>query len=401
MRPYAAAGAVGATNVAVAAFTLVNGVIMARLLGPGGRGSLLAMMAFPTAAAALAGSFVQPALTRRSARSAGSLGRLQALGLWAALPVAALAAVAAAAMVLAAGDRFDAGQRRAVLVFAIAWTPISLAILNLLALDLGRARWRRYNALRLLLYPAILAGLGALVWRGLRSPEHVLAVLLAANAVVLAARLWLAARDGGFAPVSAFDVRTLYRDGLPFLAASVAGAALVNADQLVAAVVLPPAQAGFYAVAQRSAALIVPMASAAGVVAFSSAARGESAAGVPWERGVSLGLAAAALALAPVVWYLLPVVFGRDFLPARGAAVLALLAGLAAALTELREQRLEGGGRPLAMVPGRVAGALTLAAVAVPAGARYGPIGVVAATVAAHSVRALVLGRVLARGAPA
>jgi O-antigen/teichoic acid export membrane protein len=399
MRAYAAAGAVGATNLGVAALTLVNGVIMARLLGPGGRGALLAMMAFPTAAAALAGAFVQSALARRAAAEQAERGRLNALALWAALPAAVAGALLAAVMVLAAGHRFDPAQRRAVLLYAALWTPVSLAILNLLALDLGAARWRRYNGMRLLLYPVILLGLAVVAWQGVRAPAGVLAVLLAANAVVLLARVRAAARDGGFGHVSARDVRALYREALPFLSASAAGAALVNADQLVAALVLPPVEAGYYAVAQRAAALMAPMASAAGVVAFSGAARGEGAAGAPWERGVSLTLAAAALVLAPAVFLAVPVVFGRDFLPARGPAVLALLAGLVGALTELREQRLEGGGRPLSMVPGRLAGALTLTAVAVPAGARYGPAGVVAGTVAAHSVRALVLGRVLARGA--
>jgi O-antigen/teichoic acid export membrane protein len=401
MRAYAAAGAVGATNLGVAAFTLVNGVIMARMLGPGGRGALLAMMAFPTAAAALAGAFVQSALARRAAAPEPPRAHLNALALWAALPAAGAGAALAAAMVIAAGDRFDPGQRRAVLLYALLWTPVSLAILNLLALDLGAARWRRYNGMRLLLYPVILIGLGVAAWQGTRAPAAVLAILLAANAAVLLARVRVAARDGGFARVAAADVRALYREALPFLSASAAGAALVNADQLVAALVLPPVEAGFYAVAQRAAALMAPLASAAGVVAFSGAARGESTAVTPWERGVSLMLAGAALALAPVVFYAVPVLFGRDFLPARGPAVLALLAGLVGALTELREQRLEGGGRPLSMVPGRVAGALALTAVAVPAGVRYGPAGVVAGTVAAHSVRALVLGRVLARGARA
>jgi O-antigen/teichoic acid export membrane protein len=399
MRPAVAAGAVGATNVAIAALTLVNGVLMARMLGPQGRGSLFAMLAFPTAAAALAGAFVQPALARRAAAGTRGAVPLEALALAAALPLGAVGALLAVLLLLVAGAQLEAGEKKAAAVFAVLWTPVSLAILNLLALDLGRARWRRYNALRALLYPVMLVGLTAMVLRGGASTAAVLGLLLLANAAVLAARATLAAREGRLGWATASEVRALYREALPFLGASVAGAALVNADQLVAAVVLGEAQAGFYAVAQRAGALLAPLASAAGVVAFSRAAQPSGIVpGPSWERRAGVALAGVALVLAPLVWYLVPVVFGRDFEPARGAAAAALAAGLAAAVTELREQRLEGGGLPLSNVPGRLAGALVLAAVAVPAGARYGPVGVVAGSLAGHSVRALVLGRVLARG---
>jgi hypothetical protein len=105
-------------------------------------------------------------------------------------------------------------------------------------------------------------------------------------------------------------------------------------------------------------------------------------------------LIACAAVLAPAIWFAVPVLYGGAFAPARGPAVLALGAGLVAALAEVREQRLEGAGRPLRAVPGRIAGAAAMTLAAIPAGLRWGPWGIVAGGALGQCVRALVLGRV-------
>jgi hypothetical protein len=68
-----------------------------------------------------------------------------------------------------------------------------------------------------------------------------------------------------------------------------------------------------------------------------------------------------------------------------------------AALAEVREQRLEGAGRPLRAVPGRLAGAAAMVLGALPAGLRFGTPGIVAGGALGQCVRALVLARVAAR----
>jgi O-antigen/teichoic acid export membrane protein len=384
----------------VTAFTVLNGVLMARLLGPAGRGAVFATVVFPTAAAALVGSFAYPVLARRAAAAREGSPRLNGFCLLATLPLAVATALTSALIILMAGSQLDAGQRRAAILYAILWSPTSLLILNFQAIDLGRARWRRYNVLRLLPYPLILAGLLACFGTGRRDPEGVLLVLLASNLGPIAVRVWLARREGGFASVARSDLLDLYREALPFVAASGGAAALAYADQLVAATVLPPAEAGLYAVAQRAGLLMTPMAAAAGAVSFSEAARQPAGvtASQPWRRTMVMAMVASCAVLAVAVWFLVPVLYGRAFTGARTAAVLALVAGLLAALADLRELRLEGAGVPLRVVPGRLAGAAALAAVAAAAGLRWGPAGIVAASIVGQGLRSLVREGLLAAG---
>jgi O-antigen/teichoic acid export membrane protein len=396
--PLAALGATGATNAAITGCVLLNGVLMARLLGPAGRGAVFAIVAFSTAASALIGSFAHPVLARRAA--AGEPTReLNGLCVMVMAPLAVAAALATVALVLWTGAPLSAEERRAGAVYAMLWTPASLVVLGFQAADIGTARWRRYNALRLLPYPIILAGLLACFASGLRTAAAALAVLLVSTLAPLLARVTIAWREGGFAASSPRELRALYQAGLPFLAAGGGAAALANADQVVAAMVLGHAEAGLYAVARSAGLVLAPLAMAAGVVGFSEAARGAAAAdGGAWAGRARVFLVACAAALAPAIWALVPVLYGGEFAPARGPALLALGAGVVAALAEMREQRLEGAGRPLRAVPGRLAGAAAMTLAAVPGGLRWGPLGVVAATALGQGVRALVLRRAARAG---
>jgi O-antigen/teichoic acid export membrane protein len=388
--PLAALGATSASNAGIAAFTLLNGILIARLLGPEGRGSLFAMVAFPAAAAALVGSFAHNAIARRAAGGLSAGARLNGLVLYATLLLAAATALASVALVALGGAQLDAGDQRAALLYAAASAPAAVGLRNFQAVDMGAGHWSRYNLLRLLPYPVILAGAAACMATGIRDPRVVLAIVLLSTVAPFAVRMGLAFRDGGFERVRAAELRALHRESLPFAAAGAGAAALAHVDQLVAAAALAPAAAGVYAVAQRAGLLLAPLASAAGVVAFSHAARGGDGGRPPGARAYPLVLAAAALALVPGVWLLVPVLYGAAFAPARLPAVIALAAGLAAALAELREQRVEGGGDPLRVVPGRVAGALALAAGAVAFGLRWGAAGIAGACVLGQVVRGLV-----------
>lgn len=395
-RSLAPLAAAGATNVAITAFVLLNSVVMARLLGPAGRGTVFVVVAVSTAAAALLGSFAHPVLARRAAAALEPARRLHGLCLLAVMPLAGAAALLTMALVLWGGLPLTTEEKRAAVLYAILWSPASLVVLAFQAADLGTARWRRYHTLRMVPYPVILAGLLLCFASGQRTAAAALLVLVASALAPMAARLWLAAREGGFDRPSPRDLRELYREGLPFLASSSGAAALANADQMVAALVLRPAEAGVYAVAQRAGLMLTPLAMAAGVVGFSEAARATQApADAPPRSGVvTLFIVGSAAVLAPAIYFAVPFLYGAAFAPARGPAVVALGAGLVAALAEVREQRLEGAGRPLRAVPGRFAGAAAMVLGAVPAGLRFGPPGIVAGGALGQCVRALVLGRV-------
>ena len=73
----------GATNVAIAAMGIVTGVVAARLLGPRGRGELVAIQTWPLFIAGIAMLGTPEALAYYSARSPTDAGRYVS---WARLP---------------------------------------------------------------------------------------------------------------------------------------------------------------------------------------------------------------------------------------------------------------------------------------------------------------------------
>lgn len=396
-------GATGATNLAILALTLLNGVIVARLLGPEGRGALFALLAYPTVVAGAVGAFVQPALARRAAAGTSEAGaRLGGLALLSALPLS-LATLAIACPLLWWAPWLDRGQRGAGLAYAVLWTPAGFALLNLLALDLGRARWRRYNALRFALYPLNLAGLLAAAATGHTQLGHVLAVYLGANLALLAARLAIGAREGGIRNVEPGGLAALYREARPYWLPSATTVFAGQLDQLLAAATLDHGSAGLYAVAQRAGGLTTPLGDAAGQVALADAAArsGTSPAADAVGELAPLRLTAAALAgltlaLGPLVWWLIPLLYGDAFAAARAPALVCLGGSAVLALAQSGEQRLEGAGRPGLALRSRAAGLAAMLGVTAPAGIGFGLWGLVAGAAVAQALRGLILCRTLA-----
>jgi O-antigen/teichoic acid export membrane protein len=396
-----ALGAAGATNAAILAFTVVNSVIVARMLGPEGRGALFALLAYPSVVAGLAGAWVQPALSRRAARREMPDRAINTLCVSAALPLAAGSLAISAALLLGAPG-LD-GLRFVGAVYAAAWTPANFVLLNLMALDLGRARWRRYNGLRLLLYPLNLAGLLGIALAGAGRLGWIVAVYVASNAALLGARLAIAAREGGFAVPGGRGLLAFYREAFPFAGTNATTVLAGQLDQILAAGALDHASAGLYAVAQRAGGVTAPLGEAAAQVAFVEAAgrhaasRAEATRELTALRLTAAAVGALAVALAPAVWLLVPRLYGAPFAGARGPALLMLGASVMLALAQTGEQRLQGVGRPDLAMRSRGAGALVLAVAGPPGAHAFGLRGLVAVTLAAQLFRGVLLCRILAR----
>ena len=403
LRSLGAMGAAGATNAAIAALTLVNGVIVARLLGPEGRGALFALLAYPTVVAGTLGAFVQPALARRAAlRPDASPRELNGLCLWSAAPLALASGLLAAAILLGAPGLTGA-ERAAGLVYAAGWTPANFLLMNLLALDLGRARWRRYNTLRFLLYPLILGCLLLTVVFGRTGVRDIVGVYLASNLALLGVRLGIAWREGGFGRPSRAGLAAFFREAAPFFAPGATTALSGQLDELVAAGALGHEARGLYAVAQRAGGLTAPLGAAAGQVAFADAAARQTH-GSPEQarrelaplRLTAAALGVLAVCLAPAVWFLIPRLYGNAFAGARTPALFCLGGSALLALAQAGEQRLEGAGRPGLALRSRAAGVVALLALAVPAALVFGLHGLVAGVASAQALRSLLLCRTLA-----
>jgi len=139
------------TNVVIQACTVVQGILVARLLGPAGRGQFAAAILWPGLFAAMGGMGVSVALARRAGR-AHDLARVIRTGLLLTLLTGTGVAVLCAAAIpwLLPGN--DTVLRNAAYVFVpfIIFNQVSLAMI---AIDQGAGWFAQMNWTRLIVNP--------------------------------------------------------------------------------------------------------------------------------------------------------------------------------------------------------------------------------------------------------
>src|SRR6266566_3541119 len=193
------------TNVVIQSCTIIQGILVARLLGPVGRGQFAAAILWPSLFAAMGGMGVGVALARRAGR-ATDLARVIRTGLVLTLltgtVVAALCAVAIPWLLPGS----DTIVRNAAYVFVpyIIFNQVSLAMI---AIDQGAGWFAQMNWTRLIVNPVYLLFVLVLWFAGVRNVSWFVIGLLISNGAVAFARVCLAVQraplPGPMEPVNA------------------------------------------------------------------------------------------------------------------------------------------------------------------------------------------------------
>ena len=199
------------TNVVIQACTVVQGILVARLLGPVGRGQFAAAILWPGVFAAMGGMGVNVALARRAGR-AHDLARVIRTGLVLTLLTGTVVAVLCAVAIpwLLPGN--DTVLRNAAYVFVpfIIFNQVSLAMI---AIDQGAGWFAQMNWTRLIVNPVYLLFVLVLWFAGIRDVLwFVVSLLIATGAVAftrMALALWHAPLPGPMEPV-----KTVFREAL-------------------------------------------------------------------------------------------------------------------------------------------------------------------------------------------
>jgi O-antigen/teichoic acid export membrane protein len=372
----------------VMALNLVTGILLARGLGPEGRGAYLAVAFWPQ----ILGWCATLGFPKASAYF-----RAKALKRAGSLFTNALAIVLIVGGVVVGGGllalphllhRYPPGvvrigQAMLFCLFAIALSDICQGLLQ------GAARFGPMTAARLTLPVVQCVGFGALFLAGRLEVGTAAIVLVAGTLGVLLLQLvMLGSEDLIGAPDRGLLVET-GRYAIRSYPAFLASVGLLSLDQIVLIPLLSPAELGLYVVATR-ALLLAQAPSAAAQVLFShipalSAGEGRAltrrtiAAAAVLTGAVGLGLAV----LAP---RLISILFGPAFLPATSAFRVLLLGAIAMGLARITAESLSGLGRPLLTSVTQVAtlGAMALGLwVFVP---RWGIVGAGWAVTMAHCV---------------
>lgn len=349
-------------NGIIAGLTVLTGVLQARLLGPGGRGELAAIQAWPTVIAGAAMFGVQDAIVYFGARDSAQTPRYAVSGtallLLLSVPVMGVAWIAMPSLMPNVTPTVLRASRLYVLlvvVFAVQGLPIFL----LRALHSTRA----WNVLRVAPYILWLALLTVARFTG--TTPATLALSYLACSGLLAAALIFAIRGrlaGNWKPSWPTAWR-MFRYGLPMAAAAIPQIANQRIDQLVLVAFVDFRNLGLYAVAASWSSAAGLASSAISAIAFPriSATKDPAAQGALLRRFVGAAAAVAigtAALLSVLATWLIPVIFGPDFGPAVPLAQVLLVAATFRSVGEALQSALKGLGSTAGVMWGELAGTL-------------------------------------------
>ncbi|GLR78804.1 oligosaccharide flippase family protein (plasmid) [Azospirillum oryzae] len=266
----------GVTTVLVTAATmglgLLTGILVARTIGPEGRGALTAVLTTIQMLGWLFGMGCGKAVTYALSRDHSAGGRLLSTWTLILLPLAALA-IGTGYLLL---PLLLAAQPVETLVLARLYLPmIAMALLAelMLGLILGDQDFRSFNALNFI-QPAGVATLYGVLWAtGHFTVEAAVIVQAAMSTLVLVVATALLVRRHGIGrPDPALGRRTLWY-ALRTHGDVVGGVITQRLDLLIIPAFLPAAQVGLYALATSLSWLIVSLSSALATVVMPAATR--------------------------------------------------------------------------------------------------------------------------------
>jgi O-antigen/teichoic acid export membrane protein len=363
---------------------VVSGIVIARSLGPAGRGELAAVLLWPALLAYLSGLGCADAITYLASRLPDRARDIGATGLVLAVLQGA-AVVGAGYVVLPALLGHYGGQAVQAGRLYLAWAPLMLLTTAGAAVLRGRMSLLAANATRVAVIVLTVAGLAGLVAAGRLTVPSVVAVYLGANVATLVVTLWiLASRRELGVGLHRDLVRPILAYGLRAHVGNVSTLASTQAGQALVALLLAPIALGLYSVAATVTSSVNLVGASLALVAMPAVGGCASAAEMrtAFARFVrsTLALSAlAALATALATPLVMSHLFGRAFGPAVGPACVLLVGGTFASTNLVLSAGLNAFNRPMAS---SVAQVLATAVTALALGGLLPAYGIVGAALA-------------------
>ncbi len=344
----------------------LSSTLAARVLGPGGRGELAAMMALPMLLPYLSMLGGGHAVTYYTARRPDAVGRY--LGTAAAAGIAASVIVGVIAWPFQSRllGSFDAAVRASGLFFLL-FVPVNTLFALPYAAFQGLGRFAEFNFIRVFPQIVYVAALGLAWLLGRRASAFVVDSYLLMSALIGVPIAWglYFKRIRRSLSADRSTAREMSGYGLYSMLSNLPTTANRNIDQIFIAALLPSRELGWYAVAATWGSLLTPVVSAVGSVLFPRlAGSGEISAHPQLRRQAAL--AAVAIIAASALLYALtplavPLLFGAPFKPAVEPGRILVMAGAFLAFNIILSDALRGLGRPRVIAAAEtVALALTL-----------------------------------------
>ncbi|MCB2153419.1 oligosaccharide flippase family protein [bacterium] len=342
-------------NLSIQFATLLSGVLVARLLGPEGRGLYMTAILYPNIVAGLAAYGFVPMLAREAAktntREEGRriIGRAVALALFQAF----IGIIGLAVIIYLVGLPPDDEARRLSFIYGAAWIPCNLLGLYLVAIDQGQGAWGRHSFFRFITYPLYISLLLIFWLTGLFSLPVVLISLWSATVLSVILRVIFIFREYGFPKFDEFAYLGHLKSAFPYAGALYSTLVVTQLDGFLATVLLGKAPLGLYAVALTVAQLLNPFSKAFGLVAFTDSAKAELAGSDHQKhifaarfRLILLGFLCMVIGMAFTMPFLIPLVYGKEFVPSVMIFFVMLPGGFSISIGTIIDERFRGKGLP-------------------------------------------------------
>ncbi len=349
------------TNILLMLLGVLTGVLVARLLGPDGRGQLAAIQLWAGFFALIAMLGLPEALAYYAAKGPDQAGHYL-------VSTVVLSLITSFVFVLIGYWLMPVvlSAQSPQIISAARWYLLLLPLTALGGVPYhalrGRSDFLVWNSLRLL------PGLGWLVVIGVawlldKRDAQFLAhgYLIALAGLFLPIALIVSKRIGGPYVVKFYTWRKLLRYGIPSVLGSVPQMFNLRLDQMLMAVFLPTKLLGLYVVAVSWSGIVAPLVNALGVALLPRIAGQANvtertrvfAQGSRLAVLVAASTALAATVLTPVV---IPLFFGNDFIDAIPAGIALVWAGGILGVNGVLEEGLRGLGVPRALLMAELGG---------------------------------------------
>lgn len=385
-------------NAALQAVGVLTAVLAARLFSPADRGELAAAVASLVLVSALSDFGISQAVPYYSALRDKGVGATS-------IAVAASAALLLSPVLVVALKAFGPDLSAAGLAYVIIGVPLTNIVSNMGALFQGASRHVMFTTYRVLVILPYAAGLLIAGWVTKRSPDHVLWSALLLEALVCIGGVLYAKRLDVFGHASIAQARRLTSFGMRTFTGNLAFSGNRQWPVLIVEKMLGPSAAGYYSVALSYAMMPFVVASAFALLAPGRIVPKARAAGLSASRRLSrAGIAATWLLAVPLMMaahVLLPLVYGEDYEPSIGVAVILLIASATLGTNFVHSACLRALGRPASPSVAEMVGLASTVVITPLLASRLGVTGAAWATVGSAVLVAVVLTvfvRVLHRG---
>ncbi|MHC4264373.1 MAG: lipopolysaccharide biosynthesis protein [Planctomycetota bacterium] len=351
------------TSLVIQACTVLQGIIVARLLGPVGKGELAAIILWPTMFAAFGVAGIYIALGKISAKvdEYDSIVRSAILLAIITSAISSIVCYISIPWLIPEGESHLIPLARLFIIVI----PLNRLIRNLIAVDQGCANFKHFNLIRATTNPVYIAILLCFWVVGIRSVGWFIIGLLVGH--LAAVLLWVAIkvkRQNNLFVGKLFPILKILKQSITFSLAGVFQLLYLHVDKILMLWLLGTRNLGLYTVALSASAVMGSITSSAGMVSFTIAAQNDEGKGFEqlaktFRISVLLWMIFGGI-LAAIMSLALPLVFGHDFAEAINPARMLIIGSAFAGLANMLEQAVRGQGKAFIGLEGRLAGLILM-----------------------------------------